>query len=156
MRTRRFKTVVEDDKRGGALIRVPFDPDEAWGTKPVHLIAGTVNGLRVRGAVELHGGVPGFRLGPAWLRDRSLKIGDEASVEIEPEGPQRDDLADDLASACKANPKAAEFFDSIAQFYRKGYLRWIDATKRRPEVRVERIATMVELLNAGVKDYRNR
>jgi len=156
MKTRRFRTVVEADKRGGALIRVPFDPDEAWGPKTVHLVAGTVNGIRVRGAVELHGDVRGFRLGAAWLRDSPLNVGDEASVAIEPEGPQRDDLADDVASALDANPSAAEFFDSIAQFYRHGYLRWIEATKRRPDVRAERIATMVELLNAGVKDYRNR
>src|SRR3712207_7886764 len=30
------------------------------------------------------------------------------------------------------HPNAAAFFDSLAQFYRKAYLRWIDATKRRP------------------------
>jgi hypothetical protein len=42
----------------------------------------------------------------------------------------------------------------LAQFYRKGYLRWIDATLRRPELRAERIARMVELLEAGVKDHR--
>jgi hypothetical protein len=43
-----------------------------------------------------------------------------------------------------------------AQFYRRGYLRWIDATKRSPEMRQHRIATMVELLEAGIKDYRNQ
>jgi hypothetical protein len=37
------------------------------------------------------------------------------------------------------------------QFYRNAYLRWIDATKRRPEVRAARIAETVELLKAGVK-----
>jgi hypothetical protein len=48
--------------------------------------------------------------------------------------------------------QAGAFFDSLAQFYRKGYLRWIDATKRRPDVRAERIAEVVRLLNAGVKE----
>ena len=43
-------------------------------------------------------------------------------------------------------------FDSLAQFYRRGYLRWIDATKRRPEQRAERIAEMVELLESGAKE----
>ena len=50
---------------------------------------------------------------------------------------------------------AKEFFDALAQFYRRGYLRWIDGTTRRPEVRRERIARMVELLESGVKDYRS-
>ena len=37
-------------------------------------------------------------------------------------------------------------------FYRKAYLRWIDGTKRRPDVRARRIAEMVELLEAGRKE----
>ena len=60
-----------------------------------------------------------------------------------------------VAAALEANPKAGEFFDALAQFYRRGYLRWIDGTTRRPEVRQERIARMVELLESGVKDYRS-
>jgi len=33
----------------------------------------------------------------------------------------------------------------------EGYFRWIDATKRRPDVRAARIAERVELLKAGRK-----
>jgi hypothetical protein len=40
----------------------------------------------------------------------------------------------------------------LAQFYRKAYLRWIDATTRRPDVRAARIAEVVDLLAAGVKE----
>jgi uncharacterized protein YdeI (YjbR/CyaY-like superfamily) len=68
-----------------------------------------------------------------------------------PEGPQREDLPADLAEALDYEPEAGEFFDSLAQFYRSGYLTWIEATKRRPEVRVERIAEMVKLLKDGQK-----
>ncbi len=73
-------------------------------------------------------------------------------MELEPEGPQRQDLADDIAAALAANPAAAAFFDTMAQFYRKAYLRWIDATTRRPDLREERIAEVVGLLAAGVKE----
>src|SRR5215216_1916286 len=38
------------------------------------------------------------------------------------------------------------------QFYRRGYPRWIGGTKRRPMVRAERIAEMVDLLAAGVRE----
>jgi uncharacterized protein YdeI (YjbR/CyaY-like superfamily) len=68
-----------------------------------------------------------------------------------PEGPQRGDLAEDVAAALAANPEAGAFFDSLAQFYRRGYLTWIDATMRRPDVRAQRIADVVALLAAGVK-----
>jgi hypothetical protein len=47
--------------------------------------------------------------------------------------PQRDDLADYVLAAFAANPVAGARFDSIAQFYRSAYLRYIDATKRRTE-----------------------
>ena len=42
-----------------------------------------------------------------------------------------------------------EFFDGLAQFYRRAFLRWIDATRRRPEERERRIAEMIELLQRG-------
>jgi uncharacterized protein YdeI (YjbR/CyaY-like superfamily) len=56
-----------------------------------------------------------------------------------------------VAAALAANPEAGAFFDTLAQFYRKAYLRWIDATTRRPDVRAARIAKVVELCAAGVR-----
>ncbi len=81
-----------------------------------------------------------------------LAIGDEVTVELAPEGPQRGELADDIAAALAAHPAAGAFFDTLAQFYRKAYLRWIDSTTRRPELRAARIAEVVGLLEAGVKE----
>jgi hypothetical protein len=91
-------------------------------------------------------------LGPAWRRDCGIAPGDTVTVVLTPEGPQRGGLAVDVAAALDAEPEAAAFFDSLAQFYRKAYLRWIDATKRRPDERAARISEMVELLKAGVKE----
>jgi hypothetical protein len=133
------------------LIEVPFDPDLTWRPKRLHRITGTVNGMPVRGIIDVHGEDRGFLVGPAWLRGCGIEPGDALTVVIEPEGPHRDDLADDVAAALDGNPDAAEFFDSLAQFYRRGYLRWIDATKRRPDQRAERIAEMIQLLAAWTK-----
>ena len=69
-----------------------------------------------------------------------------------PEGPQREALAEDIAAALQAEPDAARFFDGLATFYRKNYLRWIDATRRSPEVRALRIAELVKLMRAGQKE----
>lgn len=57
---------------------------------------------------------------------------------------------------CSNPPPAGEFWDSIAQFYRRAYLRWIDGTKRRPEIRAERITEVVDLLKAGIKQRPGR
>ena len=81
-----------------------------------------------------------------------IAIGGEVIVELAPEGPQRGDLADDIAAALAADPAAGAFFDTLAQFYRKAYLRWIDSTTRRPDLRTARIAEVVSLLAAGVKE----
>ena len=153
MQPQRFTATLAAGGRGRAFVAVPFDPDRVWRPKPQHHITGTINGMGIRALIEDHGDRRGFTLGPAWLRGcRTLALGDTVRVEIVPEGPQRDDLADDIAAALDANPGAGEFFDSLAQFYRKAYLRWIDATKRRPEHRAQRIAEVIGLLNAGVKE----
>ncbi|HCT76650.1 MAG TPA: hypothetical protein DGG94_20985 [Micromonosporaceae bacterium] len=91
-------------------------------------------------------------MGPAWLADCGLDVGEQVEVIVVPEGPQRGDLAPDIAAALDANARAGAFFDSLAQFYRRAYLRWIDATKRRPDLRAKRIAVVVDLLAAGIKE----
>ena len=152
MVTRQFVTTPADGGGGRVIIAVPFDPNTAWGHKTRHHVAGVVGGRRVRGVIEPLEGIGfGFVLGPAWSRDCGIALGEEVTVEIAPEGPQRSDLDDDIAAALDADPGAGEFFDSLAQFYRRAYLRWIDGTKRRPAERARRIAELVELLRAGQK-----
>jgi hypothetical protein len=152
MRTQRFGAVVVADPGGGAVIVVPFDPDEVWGAKALHHVNGSCGGRRVRVTLSPGGGGWAFPLSPARMHDMGVAVGDEVTVELAPEGPQRADLAEDISAALAANPDAAAFFDTLAQFYRKAYLRWIDATTRRPDVRAARIAEVVDLLAAGVKE----
>jgi hypothetical protein len=154
-RSRTYTAVVVRDGRRRVLVPVPFDPDEVWGTKRDHRVHGTVNGMGVRAVVEPLGDGHGILLGQAWRRDCGIAPGDHVEVVLAPEGPQRDDLAPDVAAALEAEPEAGAFFDSLAQFYRRAYLRWIDATRRRPDVRAERIAEMIELLKAGHKQRPN-
>lgn len=64
-----------------------------------------------------------------------------------------DELAADISAALEARPEARAAFEALAQFYRKGWLRWIDSTKRRPELRAERISEMTRLLERGHKEH---
>ena len=148
---RSFTTSIERDARGRVVIRLPFDPSAEWGAKARHHITGTVGDRRVRGPLTGEGGAACLVLGPAWWRDAGLEDGARLPVTLWPEGPQQATLAPDVVAALAARPEARAFFDSLATFYRKGYLRWVDATKRRPEVRAARIAEMVALLAAGHK-----
>ena len=151
MRIQRFGAHVAADPRGRGVIAVPFDPDQAWGAKAGHRVGGTINGRHVRGTIAPDSSGWAFTVTPMWMRDTGVAAGDEVTVELAPEGPQRGDLADDIAAALEASPAAAAFFDTLAQFYRKAYLRWIDATTRRPDLRAARIAEVVDLLAAGIK-----
>jgi hypothetical protein len=149
--SRTFTSTLEAMK-DKARVPVPFDPNTAWGPKREHHVGGTIAGRRVRGRITEDERGWSFSVGAAWLRDCSVRPGDRVEVVVAPEGPQRGDLPADVAAALEANPGAGEFFDSLAQFYRKGYLRWIDATKRRPDVRAQRIAEVIALLGEGVKE----
>jgi hypothetical protein len=151
-RSQRFHTTIAVDRKGRTHVPVPFDPDEVWGAKPVHHVGGSMDGARLRGVIEQEGDGHVVILGPAWGRDCGRPDGTTVEVVLAPEGPQRGDLAPDVAAALEASPRAAAFFDSLAQFYTRAYLRWIDATKRRPEQRPIRIAEMIRLLEEGKKE----
>jgi hypothetical protein len=150
--TRRFTTKVTVDDHGRTHVPLPFEPDGVWGSKSRHHVTGTLNGFGLRGVIDSAGGGHVLVLGPAWCPTMPLQTRDEVDVVLAPEGPQRGDLAPDFAAALTAAPAAGAFFDSLAQFYRNAYLRYIDATKRRPDLRPVRIAEVVRLLQEGKKE----
>ncbi len=100
------RAVIAAGPRDRAVVMVPFDPDEAWGAKADHPVSGMIGGCRIRTRL-----VPADRgwvllLTPKRLISIGIAIGDEVMVELAPEGPQRGDLADDIAAALAANPAA--------------------------------------------------
>jgi hypothetical protein len=146
---RTFGAVVQKDG-SRTFIAVPFDPDVAWGKKQRHHVTGTINGCRFRGPLGSNGTTRVIVLGAAWRRDMGIEAGDQVTVTLRAEGPQQSTLAADVARALAAEPRAQDFFNSLATFYRKGYVNWIEGAKR-PATRAARIAEMIALLKAGKK-----
>lgn len=148
---RAFKSRAE---RTGQTVAIPlpFDPADVWGPRGRYHVTGTVNGARFRGALVSRGHEWVIQRGPKSPGAALLADGDPVSVEIWPEGPQIRELAPDIVAALEARPSAKLAFEGLAQFYRKAWLRWIDATTRRPDVRRERVAEMVRLLETGHKE----
>jgi hypothetical protein len=134
----------------GVAFALPFDPNAVWGEKRTHHITGTAAGRPLRGALQTAEGGYVLRLGAAWLRDNGLAAGDAVEVVLMPEGPQLATMPDDIVAALIAEPGARAMFESLATFYRKGYLTWIDGA-RGPEKRAARIEEVVGLLLAGKK-----
>ena|SRR5436190_9429732 len=149
-REQAFQTVVKTSTDGRLYLPLPFDPASLLD-RPFRHLSGAINGAYFRGqAAEVDGQIA-MPVGLAWVRERGYAVGDQVEVVLRPEGPLREDLAADLADALAAAPKAGAFWDMLAPFYRKGYLRWIEATKRNPGLRAARIAQVVEWLSAGRK-----
>lgn len=149
MSTQRFKTTVVKSGDRTCLV-LPFNPNEAWGVKQRHYITGSINGCTIRGALGSEGSQFVLSLGVAWRRDNGVEAGATVEVVLEPEGPQSATLSPDVVAALDTAPQAKAFFDSLATFYRKGYIQWIESAKR-PETRRRRIAEMLRLLKAGKK-----
>lgn len=148
MNAQRFIAQVEPRPRGSIAIRLPFDPSTVWGDKDRHYVTGSIEGRRLRGKLTpMEPGTYYLQLGPAWCRDRRLAPGEPVSVELEPEGPQLYSMAPDIATALTAEPAARRFFESLATFYRNGYIDWIEQAKR-PETRAKRIEGTVAALIA--------
>ena len=149
---RTFVAVAQTRPRGGIAVRLPFDPSAEWGVKGRHDVTGSVAGRKVRGRLVARGGEHFLELGPAWCRDNPLADGAQVSVTLAPEGPQVGSMSSDVAEALDANPDARRFFESLATFYRKGFIRRIEGAKR-PETRARLIAETVTALKAGKREF---
>ena len=147
MSAKRFESTVVR-ARAKTYVPVPFDPNDAWGWKVRHYVKGTVAGRAIRGLLRAEGDGYALPLGAAWLRDNYIPASEIVDVVLEPDGPQSETLAADITEALSASPEAETFFQSVAPFYRKNFLRWIDQAKR-PETRAARIAEMVTMLEVG-------
>ena len=147
MTAKRFESNVVRT-RTKTTVPVPFDPNDEWGWKVRHYVKGTVGGCSIRGLLRLEGESYALPLGPAWLRDNLIPSSVTIEVVLQPDGPQSEALAADITTALNASPEAETFFQSVAPFYRKNFLRWIDQAKR-PETRAARIAEMVTMLEGG-------
>jgi len=146
-----FEGPVRPHERGGVFVVLPFDPVPVWGERQVYRIGGLANAQKFRSIVERADGEWRVMLTPMWIKDAGLTKARTIRFTAQLEGPQRDDLDPDFAEALAAEPAAAVLWDNLAQFYRKAYVTWIAGTKRRPDVRAERIAETVQLLKSGVK-----
>lgn len=147
----RFVNELAAGPHGTLVVPVPFDPDRVWSPKAIHPVNGTIDTRFVRSKLQPSPSSWQMPLTPMWVRDAALTAGTPVEVDIAPEGAQRLELAPDLAAALAASPQAAAFFDTLAQFYTKAYLQWIDSTKRQPHLRAERIEQVVRLLEHGIK-----
>ena len=147
----RFTTIAAPRRQGGIRIVLPARADATWGEQGRHDVAGTIGGYPVRGQLATVDGTDVLELGPSWCRDPSVGPGTTVEVVLAPEPPQVETVDPDIRAALEASPAARRQFESLATFYRKGFVRWIEAAKR-PETRTTRIERTIAALAAGRRE----
>ena len=132
-------------------MRLPFAPADAWGDRARYDLAGTIGGHRVRGKLTETDEGYQLLLGPSWCRHPAVGAGATVEVVLAPEGPQLEDLPQELREVLADEPDAAAFFQSLPTFYRKNYLRPVESAKR-PETRQRLAQQILEALREGRRE----
>ncbi|ULL13606.1 DUF1905 domain-containing protein [Paenibacillus sp. H1-7] len=130
---------------------VPFDVEQAFGSRSQVKVKGTVNGVPYRGTLMPHGNGTHYMVVNQSLRDSAgVEAGDMAEVEMEQDKETRTvDVPDDLRAALQmAAPSLLEPFLRLSYSHQKEYIDWIESAKKA-DTRSRRIEKAVELLQEG-------
>jgi hypothetical protein len=147
---RRFEAELEATQGGGAVVVVPFDVQEAFGSKRPPVRA-TVNGYSFRTTIAPMGRRSLLGLNRDVRDGAGVKVGETVSVELEPDDePRVVEEPAGFAALLAAKPGARAAFDALSYTHRKEYVRWITDAKR-DETRQRRFHRSVEMLQQGTK-----
>jgi hypothetical protein len=144
-----FTATIQNAGGGGAYVEVPFDVEEAFGSKRPKVKA-LIEGIPYRTTL-MRMGSECHMLGV--LKDIREQIGktfgDEVTVTIEPDTePRVIEIPKDLMKELKQDKEARTFFDKLSYTHQKEYVRWVEEA-RKEETRQNRIIKTIEMLKKG-------
>ena len=149
---RDFKATLERMGPEGAwtCIRVPFDVEEAFGSKARVSVAGTINGFAFRSSVFPSGeGTHFMMVNKAMRQGAGVEPGDQANVVLKLDtAPRTLTIPQDLQEALAGSRQAQDRFEGMAYSHKKEYVDWIEEAKR-PETRARRIQRALAMLTEG-------
>ncbi len=149
-----FKARLESQGPKGAwtYVRLPFDVEDAWGSRARVSVRGTMNGFPFRSSV-----FPDGKGGHHMMVNKTMKAGAKAdagntvAMVLEPDTEPREvEIPRDFARAIRADTAARKIFDAFAPSHRARYVEWIESAKKE-ETRERRIAKAVEMIREGRK-----
>jgi bacteriocin resistance YdeI/OmpD-like protein/uncharacterized protein DUF1905 len=144
-----FTAIIQNAGGGGAFVEVPFDVEEAFGSKRPRVKA-LIGGISYRSTL-MRMGTECHILGILKeIREQIGKtFGDEVTVMIERDTePRLIEVPEDLMKELKKNKEARVFFDKLSYTHQKEYVRWVEEAKRE-ETRQNRIVKTIEMLKKG-------
>jgi hypothetical protein len=149
----RFQAILEkDDKITGAGIPVPFDVQEAFGTRGHIPVKGTVNGIPFRSSLSPMGRGRHYLLLRKEVKEQAgIEFGDAVRVELEYDAEPRDiEPPRDFAAALAKNMRAMARWQTMSYSRKLAVVGQIDDAKQ-PETRARRVARMVKMLETEQK-----
>jgi bacteriocin resistance YdeI/OmpD-like protein/uncharacterized protein DUF1905 len=144
-----FTATIQNAGGGGAFVEVPFDVEEAFGSKKPKVKA-MIEGVPYRGLLVRMGGPSHMLIILKGIREQIGKtFGDEVIVTVEPDAePRVIEIPKDLMKELKKDKEAKAFFDKLSYTHQKEYVRWVEEAKKE-ETRQNRIVKTIEMLKKG-------
>jgi hypothetical protein len=144
-----FTAVIQNAGGGGAFVEVPFDVEQAFGSKKPRIKA-MIEGVPYRGLLVRMGGPNHMLIILKGIREQIGKtFGDEVTITVEPDiKPRVVEIPRDLMKELKKDREAKAFFDKLSYTHQKEYVNWINEAKKE-ETRQNRLVKTIEMLKQG-------
>ncbi len=144
-----FTATIQNAGGGGAFVEVPFDVEEAFGSKRPKIKA-MIEGVPYRGILTRMGGDHHLLIILKEIREQIGKtFGDEVKITVEPDTePRVIDVPAELKNSFKTEKEAKAFFDKLSYTHQREYVMWINEAKRE-ETRLNRIVKTIQMLKKG-------
>jgi hypothetical protein len=133
-------------------IIIPFNVEEAFGSRARVPVRGTINGFAFRSSVFPMGDGRHYMVINKGVREGArAKAGDTIKVVLQlDDEPRVIEPPDDFVAALKTNRAAKTMWDKLSYSHRRAHVSAIEAAKR-PETRARRIKKAVADLAEGKK-----
>ena len=146
-----FTATIQNAGGGGAFVEVPFDVEEAFGSKKPKVKA-MIEGVPYRGTLVRMGTECHLLLILKSIREQIGKtFGDEIKVSVEADVEERVvTVPAELKRLFKSEQDAKVAFEKLSYTHQREYVTWINEAKK-DETRQSRVAKTVERLKKGKK-----
>jgi len=146
-----FTATIQNAGGGGAFVEVPFDVEEAFGSKRPKVKA-IIEGVPYRGILTRMGGDHHLLIILKGIREQIDKtFGDEVKITVEPDTePRLIEIPKDLMKELKKDKEAKAFFDKLSYTHQREYVTWLNEAKRE-DTRQNRVVKTIEMLKQGQK-----
>lgn len=145
---RAFDGVIEAGRGGGALVHVPFDVKEAFGSGRPKVRA-LIDGHEYRGSLANMGSGHCLGIRKDVRAAIGKDVGDSVHVVVELDtAPREVEVPPELEAAFARAPEARARYDTLSYTHRREYAEWV-AEAKKAETRERRAGKAVEMILEG-------